>query len=356
MKINWKHKSYSLKDIPDLEKFFIRNYRGTGRYGTEEFFQWKIVDNPFNKGIIKLVKDNEKIISLTSACPKELILNGTKVVVAEVGDTYTDFDYYRKGLFTVVSNATSQECFKNGILFIYGLPNQVALPGWQKKANYKIMSKLNVKSLILPLDITYYLKRYNINKIGKYSGRILSKIYFKFLSLKLNLLISTKKYKVEEVNRLPDEWDAFWEMAHSQYDFILSRDIRALNWRFFKNPNEYKFYILKKDGCIVGYMIYRIVNDKDRKILTIADFLFIPGYESGLYQLLLKILLDACQNKITTLYLWYNQGGPYFNFFKKSGFFTKGNVPVIRFINEFSDSLEENCNSWHFTISDSDNV
>ena len=41
--------------------------------------------------------------------------------------------------------------------------------------------------------------------------------------------------------------------------------------------------------------------------------------------------------------------------FERKGFFARGSVPVICYKNKFSDKFET-CNSWHFTMGDSDNI
>ena len=53
--------------------------------------------------------------------------------------------------------------------------------------------------------------------------------------------------------------------------------------------------------------------------------------------------------------LWGVNGSAFSKIFKEFGFLIRGDIPVICYKNSFSEKVD-NCNSWHFTIGDSDNI
>ena len=351
----WTVIPYETSDLPDIAHFFKKNYTGIGSYGSMDMFYWKIMDNPVMPGIINLVKDDGKIISTTSVTPKRLLLKRQEYQVAEIGDTYTDTSYQRRGLFTLLINMSTQDAFKEGINFIYGTPNNQSLPGYEKKADYKIIPGINVKSLVLPLDVKPFIQRRSHWLMGNYAASLFSTLVYIYFGFKKALSFS-KAMQIEELECLPDGWDDFWEKSRQSYDFIFNRDKKMLIWRFFKNPNKYRFYVLREKNQIVGYLVYRIIYGPEIITLLIADFLFLPGRESDMKVLLFKVLEESMQSNVTKISTWCTQDSPYFKVLKGFGFIARGNIPIICFQSEFALNLVKACQTWHFTISDSDNA
>lgn len=344
-----------MDDIPPLARFFKKVYTGFGSYGTIDLFQWKIIDNRVMRGIINLVKDGNQIVSATSVTPKELYLMGEKYSVAEIGDTYTDPDYQRQGMFALLINQSTRDASQKGISFIYGTPNHQSLPGYEKKANYKTIPELKLKSLVFPVDIGRLIPKRSHWLLGKGISFLFSLFIFLYATAKKIFRKSADGF-VEEMREIPEGWDAFWEKARHKYDFILARHKEAFEWRFFLHPNKYSLYILKNKGEIAGYVACRFVCDPEITRLIIADFLFLPGKEEGLLSLLDYLLKKALRSNTSFINVWCPEMNPYFALFRKFGFRVRQEVPVICFQNEFALNLQKNCGAWHFTMSDSDNV
>ena len=153
---------------------------------------------------------------------------------------------------------------------------------------------------------------------------------------------------------MPDDWSEFWNQAREGYDFIINRNIEAMAWRYFDNPNKYKVITLRKNKTLIGYLVYRTIQDEEAKRIIIADYLTLPNEEKALYKGINHII-DYAFRIGSNVGLWCVENSPYFKVFRKKGFFKRENVPVICYQNEFAGQLE-NCASWHFTIGDSDNI
>ena len=353
----WKVIPFENRDLPALGLFFKQHFRSASQYGSMGLFQWRAVDNYLMSGIINLIKDGERIVSTLSNTPKRLFVRGEGRLVAEIGDANTDPQYQRQGMLALLINQSTRDALDKGIQGVYSTPDTKtpSLPAFIKKANYLPQQGLDIQSLIFPIDIGPFVQAHTHWLIGHYAGSLfLTLVYLYYLVMK-GLNHRSQAFTVDELLALPDDWDNFWDKARQSYDFIFEKNKQALTWRFFRNPNKYKFYIVKNKDEIVGYIVYRIVNDDDIKRLIIADFLFLPGYEFHFKVLLLKVFEDALRIGANLISSWCIKGSNYYKFFKKFGFIKRGNILLIWFQNEFASALK-NGHRWHFTISDSDNV
>lgn len=348
---------FEKKDLPALGLFFKQHFRSTSQYGSMSLFQWRAVDNYLMSGIINLIKDGEKIVSTLSNTPKRLFVRGEGCLVAEIGDANTDPQYQRQGMLSLLINQSTRDALDKGIQGVYSTPDTKtpSLPAFIKKANYLPQQDIDIQSLVFPINIGPLILGNKHWLISHYVGSLfLTLVNMYYLAIK-GLNRRSKTLTVEELQDLPDDWDNFWDKARQSFDFIFERNRQALTWRFFRNPNKYKFYIVKKKDIIIGYMVYRIIADDDIKRLIIADFLFLPGHESSFKVLLLKVLEDALRTGVNLISSWCIKGSNYYGFLRKYGFIPRNNILLIWFQNEFSSALK-NIHRWHFTISDSDNI
>jgi predicted acetyltransferase len=304
-------------------------YTGMKVYGSIDLFNWKIQENYVSKGIINLIKDGTKIVATTSLTPKFLYFKGNIQIVAEIGDTYTHPDYQRKGLFSSLINQTREDAEHKGISFIYGTPNEQSLPGYEKKANFKKINNINVHSMLLPVNISPIVS----SKLNWVLGNVIGYFYLIYILClyKLKKITNNKysKKEVIEIETLPKDWDDFWEKAHVHHDFILTRDLKAIQWRFINHPNKYRLYILRQHNELIGYLIYRVLSEKGINNLVIADFLMLNGKELYLQSLLLRVIKDSIAQSVTKISLWCPQDSPYFKILKNFGFISRGTIPVI---------------------------
>jgi hypothetical protein len=353
-KKKWNHILYEHGDLPKIGLFFKELFSGMGDYGNMGFFNWKIVDNYIQPGIINLIKDGNRIASTTSVTPKLLVYKNEFVNAAEIGDTYTHPDYWRQGMFSLLINQTRKDAEKKDINFVYGTPNKLSLPGYQKKANFDLIQNLHVRSLVFSVDIRPHVQKRSHWIPGSIISSIVSIFSFLYFKIKNIFLLLDKTIIVEEINKIPQDWNDFWNHAKEDYDFIINRNIEAMVWRYLDNPSKYKLITLRKNKVLIGYLVFRNIYDEDAKRIVIADYLTLPKEEKALYKGINHIINSAFRIG-ANVGLWCVENSPYFRIFKKKGFLARGNVPVICYQNEFAEQVE-NCASWHFTIGDSDNI
>lgn len=106
-------------------------------------------------------------------------IDGKDYLAAQSGDTMTDPNHQKKGLFTQLAKETYNLATKNNVNFVFGFPNKNSFPGFAKKLDWKFydyMYNFQFVNKTLPFcEISFklpFLKRiyhvYTKNIIAKY--------------------------------------------------------------------------------------------------------------------------------------------------------------------------------------------
>lgn len=75
---------------------------------------------------------------------------GKLYLAAQSGDTMTHPNHGGKGLFTTLAKMTYELAKQEGILFIFGFPNNNSFPGFIKKLNWTHQDNLNIYTIKVP--------------------------------------------------------------------------------------------------------------------------------------------------------------------------------------------------------------
>lgn len=353
----WKVTPFEIGDLPSLGMYFKRHLSAASQYGSMAIFHWRAVANYLMPGIINLIKDGDKIVATLSNTPKRLLVKGQECLVAEIGDAYTDPEYQRQGMLTLLIKQSTQDALAGGIRGVYSTPSTLtpSLPAFIHKAGFLPQEDVRLRNLVFPLDIGPSVERRTHWLVGRYaSSFFLTFVQVYYLARKW-MNRERSSVTIEELRELPVDWDSFWDRSRQAYDVIFERTRQALTWRFFQNPNKYKFYVAKKDGAITGYMVCRVVADEDLKRFVIADFLFLPGCEVYFDVLLLRAFEDALRLGANSISSWCIEGSEFDGFLKRLGFIPRSEIVLVWFQNELA-TLLKTAGKWHLTISDSDNI
>lgn len=352
----WTVSSYKKDDLSDIGRFFRRVYKGYGSHGSMEYFQWKIIENPVKPGVINLVRAPTEIGSVTSLTPKLLFFKGQPLLAAEIGDTFTDPIFQRQGMFSLLVNQSRLDGNSLGINFIFGTPNDQSLPGYKKYADFKPIAGIGLRALNFPVHVRKLA-------LNTRMPRIIASVVGSLWTLLVRLWLCSKAFfnarhgwHIEEVSELPPDWDSFWDESRSTCNFLFSREREYLKWRYFDNPYRYHVLIARRAGRICGYLIYRLVADERMPTLRIADYLSAPGEERVLASLLNCVLHAALEMGAVKVSAWCPSSNPHFREFRAYGFQKGGEIPVICHQSTIAKKIEKECQSWHFSLGDSDNV
>lgn len=342
----------NVKNLLLLEFFFKKQFEGNYNYGSSKYFYWKIILNKTMPGIINSIIINSELVAVTSITPKTLFFLNHKMSVAEIGDTYTAHKYRGRGGFSNLVNASRAQTEKLSIKLLFGTPNHLSLPIYKKLCGFKESAIIKPYSFSYLLEIKSYLKK---SVWSFYLNLFYKKIVLCHHSLlRLNVMFY-KKYAVELSEVIPNDFNSFWNKASKEWDFIFSRDKDMLFWRFYLNPEKYYFIITRQNKKIIGYMVYRLFDEKSFSKIVIADYLFLNNHKSALNISLEKIREICFAKEISKISVWTDINSSFVPILKKNGFLVKKRIPFIHYKNTFSDYLNS-IKKIHFTISDTDNV
>jgi len=356
--MKWEVKRAEKSDLSRISSFFKQQFRGPQRYGRADMFAWKIFENTTKEGFINLITDKDVVAATTSMVPKKLILNNKPILAGEIGDTYVATEYRRKGLFPILGNATRKQAQDEGMDFIYGLPNNLALPGWLKRADFLLMENLNIRSLVFPLSAKSKFQRLTgwfLAELFDALYRIYTRLYVDYKKIRANKFSEYSSETSATIETFPEDWDEFWAQAAESHDFILDRSAASMKWRYIENPEKYSFVVIRHQNNLVGYCIYRNVLVEGGQDITIADYLFLKGHKYALNLCLNKIFEYSFVTSVRSLNVWCENTSPYYDIFRKLGFRDQREIPVIFHCKGLSDEISKFSKA-HFTIGDSDNV
>src|SRR5688572_18904515 len=104
-----------------------------------DYYRWKSEQNPFGQGKLHLVERGDAIAGSASVTFKNVAVAGVPHRATEIGDTYTHPDFRRQGIFATAVTECTKYAIDHGAHFVYGTPNDAALPGYRDKLSYSVV-------------------------------------------------------------------------------------------------------------------------------------------------------------------------------------------------------------------------
>ena len=323
MDAKWQHRNYQQGDEAIILDLFQRAF---GKRMDPRLWQWYFVENPFGRGIIKLLFDEEKLIGHYAVIPMELNINstGTKAVLSMA--TMTHPDYGGQGIFTFLAEKTYETAKQNGFALVFGFPNKNSYHGFTKKLNWHDLGRMSIFRVVSRPSQSEYIR-----------------------------------LRVEEINEFDNGVNQLWENAKDHYGITVPRTKDFLNWRFSKNPNaKYVKFMLKEDnGKILGYVVLKNYRPEEGPVQGhIIDILSFPN-EDVARILIEKSLAYFYEAGIGDVSCWLPENSLYGNVLKGLGASsdtTETNFGVRIFDGEIRilDGRVKDINNWYLTMGNSD--
>jgi|GEM_PF-1810149 len=139
-----------------IAQFMRAQQNSSQNYPLEKdaLLKWKLIDNIAHPGFASMMVTQERgeIVSLCTITPKRLWLGGREWQWGEIGDTFTDRQHLRQGMFASLVNANRQRAQLAGHKIIYGLPNEQSAPGYLKKLGFVIKANVELLNYTLALQ------------------------------------------------------------------------------------------------------------------------------------------------------------------------------------------------------------
>lgn len=183
--------------IVDLHKLFIS--AGKKRVSYDKFKGKYNTDFAGISNIAFIVYDECSVpVAFYGLLPHIAMIDGKKVLIAQAADALTHPNHYRKGLFAELVNRTNELAIKEGINFIYGVPNEKSYTGFIKKFNWTHYGNMRIfeqKVMIFPISYFFRLNNVLLSIYNVWVAFILS-LYKKGDSCLLNQNISADTFGI----------------------------------------------------------------------------------------------------------------------------------------------------------------
>ena len=360
------HRSSST-DMPDVQRmsefralFGKNKVRSTSR----EYYEWKILRNPFQRGSIYLERKDGIVAGSTTLTPKKLFVQGLGVQAAEIGDTFTHPEYRRQGIFSRGVRACTQYAVSHGIEVIYGTPNTQSLPGYQSKLgyppcpfislSYMTKNRRHLRALVRSLAKLTLGRRLGPPDVSP--SVILRQAFSNRAASGPRVARGAEPFDIAAVDAFVDDIDGLW--GKPRYIFCTIRDKTYLNWRYFDHPDDYHVVVAKEAGRLLGYVVTKVSNDG--RIGTICDFITFDDRLDVFHALIDEAEKSLEKAGVHLIQLRCAAGSPYHEALLERGYYDHGSLGRQQVIvysgSDHGRTLLATRAPWHFTLSDSDNI
>ncbi len=324
------------------------------RVTSAEYFLWKISENPAGKGFVTLSMDREKIVGTLTMTQKKLFFKGKLISAVEIGDVFTDPAYQRQGIFTSLVIATRDRAIDNGVQLIYGTPNEIALPGYEKKCNIIRKNGLDLFLWVLPLKPLSILLRNNKTLRQSFVCRMFDRTTI----LPIKGMASTFSRKSHENNlTFTEDFDELNNRLTHHYSMMLARRSEDLIFRLIKNPEKEKYKLIEErttQGKIEAYLIYKECYQDNMKVIFIADLFGIDFRPMA--RLWNKMICIGVNQGVDLLAIWAPKTLASFCSFLPIPPIPYSKKEVILFNEHLGREALEDRGKWLFSIIDTDNI
>jgi hypothetical protein len=306
----------TLDDKDAIWNFLQKAYGERSKFKYPERWYWEFVDNPFweSKALpIWIALHNDEIIGQTCAMYVPLQLGEKFYNAAWSVDTIVLPLYRGRGIGGKLQRTSS----KNHKIFLSLISSRI---------NRKIKANFGSETLI---NVTTFQKWIKISRntfLSAVEKRMMDSIFFnekcflyfrtfkidKLLTPAINLLYSFRdkiyrkkiidsNIEIREIDFFEDDINEFWEKTRDQYEFIVVRDKKYLNWKYCGQPHtKYKRFIALKGKEICGYIVLRKAKPPEPNIGIITDIFVHPQDKTTIIRLI-KFALDYFSTEVEAI-------------------------------------------------------
>lgn len=337
---------------------FRRTFGELPQKGTSAgYYRWKAVANPFGLGALHLVEREGAIAGSASVTFKNVLVRGRPTKAAEIGDTYTNPDFRRQGIFSTAVRFCTDHAIGNGAAFIYGTPNDAALPGYEKKLGYRSVPGLRVALLTRYVSAEAAASRIRQRVPVGFVATALARGYLAASALRASIGRGARSgVPVSDAEDYPDA-DGAWGGSREDYAFFTRRDAAYLRWRFEQHPDTYRVAVAGVAGDPAGFVVTKTYQRATNRIGVVCDFVAAHDDRGAFLSLIRHAIRQFRQEGVDYAETWCAASSPYYRWLRELGFVERASFPVIVYGHSpEAESLLGGEGKWHFTLADSDNI
>jgi GNAT superfamily N-acetyltransferase len=348
--------------------------KSNGIERTNEHWFWEYKNNPFGHHI-GVAEHNGQIVGHMALIPTYMKVGDKTIMGSQAVDLLVHPKFRRQGMFLALGTMLTNEARKKQIDITYGFPNAPAHSGhlkygWVDVCRVPLLIKpINIGKVASILDKYKTVRFLNKHKISRNVIKLILHIILptiNFFSRILNRIGDNrdlKNVRISTIESFDDRIDDFWKKVSSDYNIIVARNKKYLNWRYFRKPNvKYTVLLAEKNSEILGYIVLRSISQENLRLGYIVDILASLDEKVVIQSLILKSIEHFRKENVDSIFcsMLNNNlaAGTYYNILRYNGFIPVSSNPLIARVNspELSKKSVGDSTKWYITIGDSDDI
>jgi GNAT superfamily N-acetyltransferase len=309
---------------------------------SEPYFQWKIAANPFGESACYLRRQDGVPVAHCSITAKPINpLLGVGSGCGELGDTHTHPSFRKQGHFGALGSHVIQEFPRlkpSSEKLIYGLPNNLALPGWTRRCNCEVFQELGV----IELELCTLKAPLAAARIGwDWAVRGIRPMPERF-------------HLCTDDCRTSAEIDRLWSEAREKDAYLLEKDGSWWRWRYGSSTERYLTYAIRErhEDRLQAYVVVKM-GWRPLRYVQLCD---IFGQTPELIVRAFQLFMQSMVLPTDTVVFWAQTGTELADKAMRQGFVKKRDVPVIFFRNDSYERLRKSGQRIRLALGDSDNA
>lgn len=313
-------------DIPLIVELLKKSLGEELMPKSQEYWQWKHIDNPFGKSPVILAFENDTLVGVRAFMRWQWRSAGQIFESVRAVDTATHPDYQGRGIFKKLTLELLGYCEREKWHFVFNTPNGNSKPGYLKMG-WKEAGKLPISiPVVHPFSIAL-----NMSRLKQSSIRVddtTGKLYLQHSGLEELLKQNSARCKDQIIT------------AHS---------VSSLLWRYQNVPvAKYFTRTLQSAGKLNVLLVYRLKSSKAGNELRVTDiFMDADKYRAEVRAMVKELVKLHAADYVTVsgLNSWLNGAALYLRKLPV------GPVVTVRNITFDANTLR-NFNGWSPSVGD----
>ncbi len=268
---NYKIKRYSPTYKPQIIELLNGMWSEYEKSVRNELFQWRFEENPYEKPVMFIAVDKEKVVGFRSFISQIFIREGKKYLAFSPTDTIIHRQYRRKGIISALNDKCIMELNRiykdQSIILINTSTSKPSMPVYLKQHWQK---SNGLRRFYFKYSLLNYLKYFTVtNKNRKRSKSV---------------ILIQKKYTIEITSEIKsNELSEFNNQIRNPKRWTNIRDEKFFSWRYSFEPEKFLCTYCYFDKKLQGYIIlkhtteakgsidqFEAINDKVFRIMLRA--------------------------------------------------------------------------------------
>jgi len=295
-----------------------------GRQLDLKFWNWRMVENPFGSGIIRLMFDNGKLVGHYAVMPIRLWARGNTIKAALSMTTMTHPEYTGRGVFKELASEVYRCCEVEGIEVVFGFPNENSYYGFTHKLGWRGFGA-----------VKGWVRQGGAQRPVQH------------------------EFECREVSTCDEIGCDLWSKVRETDRIMVPRTAEYLNWRYFGKPgNEYTVFVYNdRKGSARGLIVLKAFEGEDSTTGHIVDI--VAPHQPEIQRALLAKAVDFfAELGITNISCWIPSNSSIASQLQAAGYSEK-EWQTFFGVKMLDDAYNEasfvsDPNSWWFTMGDSD--